>query len=117
VRCGGDISDGLLIELERITDMSGCAAEIWLDRVPVEPSLVTDFGAAWPDLAIGSGEDFELVAALPADAVAAVLDAWPAGLAPLTVAGRLLEGVSVVILDREGGAVAPRPLTSARHYA
>jgi thiamine-monophosphate kinase len=117
VRCGGDISDGLLIELERITDMSGCAAEIWLDRVPVEPSLVSDFGAAWPDLAIGSGEDFELVAALPADAVPALLAAWPAGLAPLTVTGRLLEGASVVILDREGGAVAPRLLTSARHFA
>ena len=33
VRCGGDISDGLLIELERITSMSGCGAEIWLDRL------------------------------------------------------------------------------------
>lgn len=34
VRCGGDVSDGLLIELERITEMSGCAAEVWMDRVP-----------------------------------------------------------------------------------
>ncbi len=61
VRCGGDISDGLLVELERITDMSGCGAEIWLDRLPVEPALVSDFGSAWPDLAVGGGEDFELV--------------------------------------------------------
>ena len=63
VRCGGDISDGLLVELERIGEMSGCGAEIWLDRLPVEPALVSDFGAAWPDLALGGGEDFELVAA------------------------------------------------------
>ena len=65
VRCGGDISDGLLVELERITDMSGCGAEIWLDRLPVEPALISDFGSAWPDLAVGGGEDFELVATLP----------------------------------------------------
>ena len=25
------------------------------------PALVSDFGAAWPDLALGGGEDFELV--------------------------------------------------------
>ena len=77
MRCGGDISDGLLIELERITDMSGCSAEIWLDSLPVEPALVSDFGAAWPDLAVGGGEDFELVAALPEAAAGALLKSWP----------------------------------------
>ena len=117
VRCGGDISDGLLIELERITDMSGCGAEIWLDRLPVEPALVSDFGAAWPDLAVGGGEDFELVAALPRTAIGALIESWPDALAPLTVVGCLREGADVLVLDREGGAPVPRPRTSSRHFA
>ena len=116
VRCGGDISDGLLVELERITDMSGCGAEIWLDRLPVEPALVSDFGAEWPDLAVGGGEDFELVAALPPAAVGALLASWPDSLAPLTVVGCLSEGAGVVLLDQEGGAPVPRPRTSSRHF-
>jgi len=117
VRCGGDISDGLLIELERITDMSGCGAEIWLDRLPVEPALISDFGSAWPDLAVGGGEDFELVATLPGHALAALLDSWPSNLAPITVVGRLREGAGVAVLDREGGAWVPPPRTTSRHFA
>ena len=117
VRCGGDISDGLLVELERIGEMSGCGAEIWLDRLPVEPALVSDFGAAWPDLAIGGGEDFELVAALPEAAVGALLTSWPESLAPITVVGRLRHGAGLDVLDKEGGTLLPRPQTSSRHFA
>ncbi len=117
VRCGGDISDGLLIDLERIADMSGCGAEVWLDRVPVEAALVSDFGAAWPDLALGGGEDFELVATVPEALLPALTASWPQDLAPLTVAGRLRDGSGVDVLDREGGAPAPTPRTSSRHFA
>jgi thiamine-monophosphate kinase len=117
VRCGGDISDGLIIELERIAEMSGCGAEIWLDRVPVDPALVTDFGAAWPDLAMGSGEDFGLVVAVPAANVKALLDGWPSELEALTVVGRLREGSDVIVLDREDGVPVPTPHTSSRHFA
>jgi thiamine-monophosphate kinase len=116
VRCGGDISDGLLVELERITDMSGCGAEIWLDRLPVEAALVSDFGSAWPDLAVGGGEDFELVATLPREAVAALVGSWPASLVPLTVVGCLRDGAGVAVLDREGGATVPAPRTTSRHF-
>jgi thiamine-monophosphate kinase len=116
-RCGGDISDGLIIELERITEMSGCGAEIWLDRVPVDPALVTDFGAAWPDLALGGGEDFELVVAVPAAEVTALIEGWPSTLEGLTVVGRLRDGTGVTVFDREDGAPVPSPHTSSRHFA
>lgn len=117
VRCGGDISDGLIVELERIGEMSACRTEIWLDRVPVESALVTDFGAAWPDLALGGGEDFELVITVPEAASELLLTAWPGELAPLTVAGRLVEGAGLVVLESEGGAPIPTPRTSSRHFA
>jgi thiamine-monophosphate kinase len=116
VRCGGDISDGLIVELERITDLSGCGAEIWLDRVPVEPALVSDFGAAWPDLALGGGEDFELVVTLPPAEVSRLGGSWPADLVPLSVVGRLRDGSGVAVLDREGGDGVPTPRTSSRHF-
>jgi thiamine-monophosphate kinase len=116
VRCGGDISDGLIVELERITELSGCGAEIWLDRVPVEAALVGDFGAAWPELALGGGEDFELVATLPAAATAALTESWPADLSPLTVVGRLRDSSGVAVLDREGGDGVATPRTSSRHF-
>ena len=117
VRCGGDISDGLIVELERIGEMSGCRAEIWLDRVPVEAALVTDFGAAWPDLALGGGEDFELVITVSEAASQRLLEAWPGELAPLTVAGRLVEGAGLVVLESRGGVPVPTPHTSSRHFA
>ncbi len=117
IRCGGDISDGLLVDLERITDLSGCAAEIWLDRLPVEQALISDFGAAWPELAVGGGEDFELVATVAHDQADALLASWPGSLAPLTVVGCLREGAGVTVLDREGGVAVTRPQTSSRHFA
>jgi thiamine-monophosphate kinase len=116
VRCGGDISDGLIVELERITELSACGAEIWLDRVPVEAALVSDFGAAWPDLALGGGEDFELVVTVAATDAARLAESWPAGLAPLTVVGRLRAGSGVAVLDREGGDGVAIPRTSSRHF-
>jgi thiamine-monophosphate kinase len=117
IRCGGDISDGLIVELERISEMSRCHAEIWLDRVPVEAALVSDFGAAWPDLALGGGEDFELVVTIPAADSKTLLESWPRELAPLAVAGCLRSGAGVTVLDREGGAPIPTPHTSSRHFA
>jgi thiamine-monophosphate kinase len=116
VRCGGDISDGLIIELERITEMSGCGAEIWLDRVPVDAALVSDFGAAWPDLALGGGEDFELVAVTSRAAAERLMESWPDELSPLSVVGRLREGSGVAVLDHEGGDGVATPRTSSRHF-
>ena len=117
VRCGGDVSDGLIVELERICEMSGCGAEIWLDRVPVEGALVSDFGASWPALALGGGEDFELVVTVAAAAVPLLLESWPPELAPLTIAGSLRSGAELVILDQERGTPVPTPGTASRHFA
>jgi thiamine monophosphate kinase len=83
----------------------------------VEPALVSDFGTSWPDLAVGAGEDFELVVAVAETAVPELLASWPANLAPLTVVGRLAGGAAVVVLDEAGGAPVPTPRTSSRHFS
>jgi len=116
VRCGGDVSDGLLIDARRTAAASGCAAELWLDTIPVDAALRVAFGDRWPDLALGGGEDFELLAAASADRVDALLRGWPGAATPLTVVGRLVPGSEVQLLSARGGEVLPPPRITARHY-
>jgi thiamine-monophosphate kinase len=115
VGCGGDMSDGLAVEAERIAESSGCGAEIWLSAVPVDAALQQKRND-WVSLALGGGEDFELIASLDPAATPELLASWPAGLAPLSVVGRLVSGSGVRILDTEGGAEVPLPGIASRHY-
>jgi thiamine-monophosphate kinase len=116
VACAGDLSDGLIVDVGRITDASGCAAEIWLDSVPTEPGIRTLLGAAWVDAALGGGEDFELVAAVAAERLDGLLARWPGGLAPLQVVGRLTPGSGLRLLDRRDGQDVPLPPVASRHF-
>lgn len=116
-RCGADLSDGLLADVERLAGASGLGAELWLDAIPVDGELRDTFGAGWIELALGGGEDFELLVAM-APAVAAALRAgWPADLAPLRQVGALRNGKGVRLLDAEGGAALTPPPVSSRHFA
>jgi thiamine-monophosphate kinase len=116
VLCAGDLSDGLAVDAGRIADASGCGAELWLDRIPADPDLGAVLGAAWPEAAIGGGEDFELLCAVPPDRVAALLGDWPGELARLTVVGRLVSASGVCLLDSEGGAALAMPAVRSRHF-
>jgi thiamine-monophosphate kinase len=105
VRVAGDISDGLLRELERIAEVGGTGADIELERVPVEAGVREAF-SDWPTLALAGGEDFELVCAAPEatlDEAARALAT--AGLAPLQMCGRLRSDRQVRVLDAQGQAL------------
>jgi thiamine-monophosphate kinase len=116
VECAGDLSDGLIVDVGRITEASGCGAEIWLESVPADPDIRALLGAAWVDAALGGGEDFELVAAVAADRLEGLLAGWPAGLEPLHVVGRLDTGSELRLLDRRGGESVPLPPIASRHF-
>jgi thiamine-monophosphate kinase len=116
VRVAGDISDGLVRELERIAENSGTGADVELARVPVEPGLVEAF-EDWPLLALAGGEDFELVCAAPDEILQTAARALAsAGLAPLTVCGRLRSDPLVQVLDGAGKPVRI-PRTGFDHFA
>jgi thiamine-monophosphate kinase len=117
VRCGGDISDGLVLDALRTARASACAVELWADYLPVDSGLVERFGKQWLELAIGGGEDFELVAALPEPDVEALLRGWPPDLAPLTTVGALRDGAGVRLLDSPGGIELPLPPSRAGHFS
>jgi thiamine-monophosphate kinase len=116
VACAGDLSDGLIVDVGRITEASGCAAEIWRESVPADPDIHTLLGEGWVDAALGGGEDFELVAAIAAKRLDGLLARWPAGLKPLHVIGRLTAGSGLRLLDRRDGKEVPLPPVASRHF-
>lgn len=116
VRCAGDVSDGIVVDVARTAAASGCAAEIWADSVPVDEHLRERFGQRWLELAVGGGEDFELVAAVAEKQVPELLGDWPQALAPLTVIGQLTEGAGLRLFDRMGGSELPLPASLAGHF-
>jgi thiamine-monophosphate kinase len=113
-RCGAtsmmDLSDGLAKDLDRLCAASGVGARVELATIPVAPALraADDWLDADPlQLALGFGEDYELLATLPpanVDRARAELD--PFGVT-LTVVGTIIEGTRVVAVDGDG---VERPL-------
>lgn len=88
----GDISDGLVAELDKFATMSGCGSRVWLDRVPVAAGV--DPAQAW-----AGGEEVELICAGPAAAIQSVAEELECG---LTVIGEVTEDPSVRLLDASG---------------
>ena len=115
VRCAGDLSDGLLVDAGRTAAASGCRAVIHLERLPLAPGLREAFPDDWRDLAAGGGEDFELLAAIPAHIWERIPGHWPAERAPLTAVGLLVEGRGVELLEH-GTPVRP-PRVLSRHFS
>ncbi len=84
--CCGDISDGLLMEMDKFAAAAGVGARIRLDAVPRAEG-------ASPEQAVASGEEVELVCCGPE---------LPAGLHPV---GELTAESRVVLLNGEGREV------------
>ena len=106
-----DISDGLAIDLSRLCRESGVAATVRLVDVPVAPQLF-ELQRHLPveplDLALSGGDDYELLAALPAEAVASaakrVLERFGT---LLTRIGDIREGEGLIAIEADG---SERPL-------
>lgn len=89
VRCGMDVSDGLFGDTTRICERSGVAAVIEAARVPVDPSLAAEFPDQALRMALGGGEDYELLCAAPPAVIERATRALAEVGTPLTVVGRL----------------------------
>jgi thiamine-monophosphate kinase len=84
-----DVSDGLLIDAQRMADASGLALAIDLDAVPHVGERVA---------AITAGDDYELLFAAPADITLPV---------PATCIGRFTTGQGLSLFDRTGPVPLP----------
>jgi thiamine-monophosphate kinase len=102
-----DISDGLLIDLQRLAEASGCAAEVDLDALPLSRAFIAERGQDRRArlFAATGGDDYALLAALPED-----FD--PLGLplpsdSTIAAVGRLAEGSGITLRDAAGPVGLP----------
>ncbi|HEY2389392.1 MAG TPA: thiamine-phosphate kinase [Candidatus Binatia bacterium] len=92
-----DVSDGLLIDAERLCAASGVAGRIDADRLPLPAALRRVAPAQARALALGGGEDYELLFAVPPARVAVLRAARAALGCPLTHVGELRAGRGVAV--------------------
>lgn len=105
-----DLSDGLLIDAERLCAASGVAGRIDADRLPVPAVLRTVPAAQARALALSGGEDYELLFAVPPARVAALRAARDALGCRVTHVGELRagRGVAVTVAGKTVRARGPR---------
>lgn len=94
LHAGIDVSDGLSTDLAHLATESGCGAVLQLDAVPIaeaarELAAERNDGSTPLDHALGDGEDFELILAVPADEAERMLAEQPLGV-PLTDIGEFV---------------------------
>lgn len=109
-RAAMDLSDGLAKDLGRMCRASGCGAEVQLGRVPREGAAAAAVAvdpARWHDV-IASGDDYEVLAAVPPERAAGFereVQAATSALRepfPVTCIGEMTAGRSVDIRQPDG---------------
>ena len=101
-----DVSDGLAIDLGRICAASGVGARLRTADVPVAPELIEVreiLGVDPLELALGGGEDYELLATLPAARVAEAAAALDERFGcRLTEIGEIMDGDGLTAVEADG---------------
>ena len=106
-----DVSDGLLLDLSRLAAASGCSAEVELEALPLSNMFVQACGDTleWRMFAATGGDDYALLAALPAD-----LDPLSLSLPPGTTISRIgslgSDGVRLALAFRGEAVELPERL-------
>ncbi|MDA0814951.1 MAG: thiamine-phosphate kinase [Chloroflexi bacterium] len=91
VACAMDVSDGLIQDLGHIAHASNVGIEIAAASLPIDPAAVRLLGAERAlDLALGGGEDFELVLTGSAETLRKLDRRVDTGV-PVTLIGRVVE--------------------------
>jgi len=97
-----DVSDGLLIDAERLAAASGCSIAIELDSIPLSEAC-----RSTPLDAATAGDDYELLFAAPADRAAIILALGEEIGLPLSRIGRCAAGAGLSLT--EAGEPVPLP--------
>lgn len=112
VRCGMDLSDGLVGDLTRICRASDVSALVEVEMLPIHPLLRETFGMRAVELALSGGEDYELLCTAPPETMSKAQLLLQSMGQTLTVVGRVLdrgaEQPRVMLADAEGRIYEPR---------
>jgi thiamine-monophosphate kinase len=90
-----DISDGLLLDVQRVALASGVGIELWLDKIPLREG-------ASPETAFSDGEDYELVFSVPAERADELEHKWDFPGTRLTRIGRVVDTYPGKVVDSNG---------------
>jgi thiamine-monophosphate kinase len=103
-----DISDGLVKDAARMARASGVAIEIDSRLVPMSPAMkaIVTKALAWRSRALTSGDDYEILASVPAASAAAFAAAAHSAGCPVTEIGAVGAGAGLVVHGADG-----RPMT------
>jgi thiamine-monophosphate kinase len=107
-----DVSDGLSLDLSRMTTESGCGALVDLKSIPIAPAAdelaaQLNDGSTPLDHALSDGEDFELLLAVPPQDAETMLADQPLDV-PITCIGEFVSDPGLWALAESGQR---RPLT------
>lgn len=103
VRCGIDVSDGVVSEAGHLARASNVSIVIDVDAVPLHPDAIGTFGLERArSLGLTGGEDYELLFALPPSLVDRARDAI-ASETTLTVVGRVVQDQSAGLVTATSG--------------
>lgn len=107
-----DLSDGLAVDLARLCGESGCGAVVWADAVPITPEARALADGRSPlEHALGDGEDFELLFAVPAEVGRRLVGEQPIVGVTLSAIGEVVESG----LWLEDGERQPLPALGHEH--
>jgi thiamine-monophosphate kinase len=118
VHAGVDVSDGLALDLSRMAAERRCGAALLLDAIPINPAAYqcaqsADSAGSALDHALGDGEDFELLLAVPGGSAERIVRDQPLDV-PVTRIGYFVEepGLWKACPD---GTLEPLRATGWRH--
>jgi len=103
-----DVSDGLVLDLERITVEHGLGAEINVEKIPTSPTyreLVSDFSSDPYEHALSGGEDYELLFTSPREKKREVEKISESLKIKVTEVGSVTSKPPVIVLDSAGKAL------------
>lgn len=101
-----DVSDGLVGDCDKLAAASGCTAEIAAERVPFPEGLPVAQHAKILAMLLTGGDDYEILAAVPARNESGFRNAAAAAAVPVTRIGVLAEGAGPTRVLLEGWALA-----------
>ena len=103
VKTAIDISDGLLADLGHVCESSRVGAVVRTDWIPVHQTVKDAFPDRYLDLALGGGEDYELLFTAGADTMEGAVNSWATvGDCPTSVIGEITAGQGVLVVDADG---------------
>ena len=113
-----DLSDGVASDLEHILQASGVGAELWSTALPLSPVFRAqlDRQPELLELALGGGEDYELLGTVPAARVDEALALGARLGTPLTVIGTVTERDAGLCLRTGEGEARPLRVGGYDHF-